>query len=62
MPKRCGTALKKERPPEVPDEELAKLDQEACTREEERLGKMGVLQNMRPRRQFKRAVEDALAR
>lgn len=37
----------KDRPPEVTDEELARLDAAACRHEEARLEKMGVLEKMK---------------
>ena len=42
-----GDGHAKDRPPEVSDEELAALDEEACRREEHRLEQMGVLEKMK---------------
>ena len=39
------------KPPEVDEEELAKLDAEACRHEEERLEKMGVLEKLKENEQ-----------
>lgn len=42
----AGDVKAKDRPPEVSDEELAALDEEACRYEEHRLEQMGVLEKM----------------